>query len=111
MSRSVIVTESLGKLYRVGQRERSRTLRDVVGGAVTSSLRRTSRLVRPGAGRVPQPSKADYPTLWALRHVSFALQQGEVLGVIGRDGSGKSTLLKILSRITEPTSGLARIQG
>lgn len=111
MSRSAIVAESLGKLYRVGQRERYPTLRDVVAGAVTSSLRRTSRLVGQGADRAPHQSKADYRTLWALRDVSFALQQGEVLGVIGRNGSGKSTLLKILSRITEPTAGLAHIQG
>ncbi|HCR37714.1 MAG TPA: ABC transporter ATP-binding protein, partial [Opitutae bacterium] len=50
-------------------------------------------------------------SIWALNKVSFSLQAGETLGIIGRNGAGKSTLLKVLSRITEPTNGSARVQG
>jgi lipopolysaccharide transport system ATP-binding protein len=98
MGETVIHVEELGKRYRVGERERYLALRDVLTRAFTAPLRR---------GR--ERRTRDY--LWALRDVSFDVQQCEVVGLIGRNGAGKTTLLKILSRITRPTTGSAEIHG
>ena len=98
MSEAVIKVEGMGKRYRVGERERYYALRDVLTRALTAPFRRNG-----------QRRPADY--LWALRDVSFDIQQGEVVGLIGRNGSGKTTLLKILSRITRPTAGFAEVHG
>ena len=98
MSETVIHVEGLGKRYRVGERERYLALRDVLTYAFTAPFRRRQ-----------ERRTRDY--LWALRDVSFDVQQGEVVGLIGRNGAGKTTLLKILSRITRPTAGSAEIHG
>jgi homopolymeric O-antigen transport system ATP-binding protein len=102
MSTAAIQIENLGKQYRLGGREPYRTLREGIARAVTGPFRSGAS---KGAG------EKDKDLLWALREVSFAVGQGEVLGIIGRNGAGKSTLLKVLSRITEPTEGWARIRG
>ena len=102
MSNVVIHVEELGKQYRIGQRQKNRTLRDALVDRVAASSR---RLLRNGG------EDAANNSIWALRDVSFEVKQGEVLGVIGRNGVGKSTLLKILSRITKPTTGCVRIRG
>jgi lipopolysaccharide transport system ATP-binding protein len=102
MSESVIQVEGISKRYFIGSRqERYRTLRDSLADLATAPFQRAWRLLRGQSTGAADLHEA----LWALRDISFEVQPGEVLGVIGRNGSGKSTLLKILSRITEPTEG------
>ena len=93
----MIEVRSLGKRYRIGERERYLALRDVLARALKAPFR---------SG--PHRSRE---TIWALRDISFDVQQGEVVGLIGRNGAGKTTLLKVLSRITRPTEGYAEIHG
>lgn len=104
MSDIAIRVENLSKRYTIGV-ERHDTLRDALSNF---------RLGILDFGRKSPKSKIENPkseAFWALRDVSFEVKRGEVVGVIGRNGAGKSTLLKILSRITEPTSGHAEIHG
>jgi len=102
-----IRVEEIGKLYRIGKREKYKTLRDTLASAFTAPFQKVGKLLRGEGG---DPGESD-PTIWALKDISFEVQRGEVIGVIGGNGAGKSTLLKILSRITEPTTGFAEIHG
>jgi ABC-type polysaccharide/polyol phosphate transport system ATPase subunit len=93
---AVIQVEELSKRYSLGR---------PLGGYTTLREVMASRFERLFRNAV-QPDQ-----IWALRDVSFALQEGEALGIIGHNGAGKTTLLKILSRITHPTSGVSRTRG
>src|SRR5688500_2625092 len=100
MSEAIIKVNNLSKKYIIAHERVGgyTALRDVISNKAKGFLRKQNGL----------PSKEEF---WALKDVSFEVNKGEAIGIIGRNGAGKSTLLKILSRITEPSAGRIEIFG
>lgn len=113
MSEIVIRAENLGKRYRIGEREPYLALRDLLARSASAPMRMLARKPSSSDGnhRNGNGLHAGQSHIWALKETSLEVRRGEVVGLIGRNGAGKSTLLKILSRITKPTTGWAKIHG
>jgi len=103
MSQPIISVHNISKRYQLGESVHHDTLRDRLADTVKGWLRRPTDKA--------SEAKQNASEFWALKDVSFDVQPGEVVGIVGRNGAGKSTLLKILSQITEPTSGEIRLRG
>lgn len=104
MNKVVIAAENLSKRYVLGHKD---TRRDGLRHAVDSALRNPLAWIR----EIKDRRRRTHEDFWALKDVSFSIDQGDSVAIIGRNGAGKSTLLKVLSRITEPTAGRIRLKG
>src|SRR5437764_11016052 len=104
MSETVITVDKLGKAYVLGAKlDRHATFRDTLANLARVPVERWRRRF--------VPAEQHDNAFWAVKDISFDVKRGEVVGLVGRNGAGKSTLLKLLSRITEPSEGVARLKG
>jgi lipopolysaccharide transport system ATP-binding protein len=105
---SAIEVKNLSKIYRIGLKEQKQ---ETLAAAIVEALKKPMKNFRKIKNLKDASNHTDEDVFWALKDVSFNLQKGEILGIIGQNGAGKSTLLKLLSRITYPSAGKIETRG